>query len=216
MDPTNPHWGWSWLERWMALDTQSTAEKDLNSDRLSVKSASLGTAAGEITKSFARYQLNSDNPSPQASQKQPSSHQSPATPSSKAVSSLAARKLKPASPKGSAISQDDDSRSVLSIQSERNRRHSIAGSSIRDDESLASSPSVPSYMAPTHSAKAKLKLPSPLGMENGGALDKESAGSAKKRLSFPPSPARARRHSGPPKVETSFIVDNNVNGGSIN
>ncbi|KAI3448003.1 hypothetical protein Pfo_004668 [Paulownia fortunei] len=215
MDPTNPQWGWSWLERWMAAgqwETQSTAEKDVNSDRLSVKSASPGTAAGEITKSFARHQLSSDNPSSPASQKPPSSHQSPATSSSKAVSSSAARKLKPTSSKGSAISQDDDSRSILSVQSERNRRHSIAGSSVRDDESLASCPSIPSYMTPTHSAKAKLKLPSPLGVENGSAPEKGSAASAKKRLSFPPSPARPRRHSGPPKVDTSSIVDNDVNG----
>ncbi|KAI3446162.1 hypothetical protein Pfo_002827 [Paulownia fortunei] len=214
MDPTNPHWGWSWLERWMAArpwEPQSTADKDVNSDRLSIKSAGVGTAGGEITKSFARHQLNSDIPSSPASQKPPS-HQSPATTPSKAASSVAARKLKPASPRGSAISQDDDSRSMFSVQSERNRRHSIAGSSVRDDESLASSPSVPSYMAPTQSAKAKSRLPSPLGMENGNTPEKGSAGSAKKRLSFPPSPARPRRHSGPPKVDTSSIADNGVNG----
>ncbi|KAK6143439.1 hypothetical protein DH2020_023787 [Rehmannia glutinosa] len=194
MDPTNPHWGWSWLDRWMSAgpcETQTTAEKDGNFD---------GT--GEITKSFARHQLNSDNPSSPASQRPPSNHHSPATPSS--------RKLKPASPKRSLIIQDDDSRSIFSVQSDRNRRHSIAGSSVRDDESLASSPAIPSYMTPTRSAKAKLKLSSPLGMENGSTNEK---GPAKKRLSFPPSsPARPRRHSGPPKVETSSVADNGVNG----
>ncbi|KAL8540180.1 hypothetical protein ACS0TY_001673 [Phlomoides rotata] len=201
MDPTNPHWGWSWLERLMAaapLDAQT--DKDIKN------------AAGEITKSFARHQLNNfENQSPPPSQKPSSSHHSPATPSSKA-----ARKLKHASPKTSLMSQDDDARSVFSIQSERNRRHSMGGSSIRDDESLASSPSIPSYMAPTRSAKAKSKPPSPLGLENGSTPDKESLALAKKRLSFPPSPARGRRHSGPPKVETSAIVNNEVNGGSIN
>lgn len=216
MDPTNPHWGWSWLERWMAArpwETPSTADKDLNSDRLSIKSAGIGTV-GEITKSFARHQLNSDMPSSPASQKPPS-HQSPATPS-KSASSVAARKLKPASPRGSAISQDEDSRSTFSVQSERNRRHSIAGSSVRDDESLASSPSVPSYMAATQSAKAKSRLPSPLGLENGTTPEKGSAGSAKKRLSFPPSPARPRRHSGPPRVETSSIAVDNGSNGALN
>ncbi|KAK6121485.1 hypothetical protein DH2020_044776 [Rehmannia glutinosa] len=72
MDPTNPHWGWSWLDRWMSAgpcETQTTAEKD-------------------------------------------------------------------------------------------------------DDESLASSPAIPSYMTPTRSAKAKLKLSSPLGMENGSTNEK--------------------------------------------
>ncbi|KAK4424111.1 protein IQ-DOMAIN 1 [Sesamum alatum] len=124
----------------------------------------------------------------------------------------AGRKLKLASPRGSTIIQDDDSRSVVSVG---NRRHSIAGSSVRDDESLASFSSVPSYMAPTRSAKAKSKLPSPLGLENGTPEKGSSAGLAKKRLSFPPSPARTRRHSGPPKVDTSSITDNGVNGGVL-
>lgn len=192
MDPTNPHWGWSWLERWMAARPWET-DKDVNNDRVSTTKSGVG----EITKSFARHQLNSDKPA---------SHHSPTTPPSKA-SSVATRKWKAASPRGSVISQDDDSRSLYSVQSERNRRHSIAGSSVRDDESLASSPSVPSYMASTQSAKAKSRVPSPLGIENGNTPDK---GTAKKRLSFPPSPARPRRHSGPPKVDMSSITDNGV------
>lgn len=174
------------------LETRNTADKDLHRH---------GTAAGEITKSFALHQLNSDNPPSQAGQKPPYSHQAPIVPPPKAASSLAARKLKHASPKVSMRSQDDDSRSMLSNQSDRmRRRHSIAGSSIRDDESLESSIPVPSYMTPTRSAKAKSKLQSPLGMESKGVPDKESAGFVKKRLSFPHSPARARRQSAPPKV----------------
>ncbi|KAG8364365.1 hypothetical protein BUALT_Bualt19G0121200 [Buddleja alternifolia] len=184
MDPTNPQWGWSWLERWMAArpwETQTTA------DNSSIKS----TSGGEITKSFARHQLNTDSPSSSANHKPPAGLHSPI---SKGVSSLAARKMKPLSPKGCTISQDDDSRSMISVQSERNRRHTIGGgSSVRDDESLAGgSPSVPSYMAPTRSAKAKSRLPSPLGVENGGASENGSVGPVKKRLSFPPSPAHPR------------------------
>ncbi|XP_027069701.2 protein IQ-DOMAIN 2 [Coffea arabica] len=216
MDPTNPHWGWSWLERWMAARPweQNTGEKELNGDHSSVKSANLSIAAGEITKAFARHQLNSDNPSSPASQKanHPSTSQSPNTPPSKPSPSIAARKLKSASPKVSVPSQDDDSRSVFSVQSERNRRHSIAGSSVRDDESLSSSASVPSYMASTQSAKAKTRLQSPLGREN-GTPEKASAAPVKKRLSYPPSPARARQHSGPPRVNSSPITDHVVNGG---
>ncbi|XP_073292664.1 protein IQ-DOMAIN 2-like [Primulina huaijiensis] len=207
MDPTNPHWGWSWLERWMAArpwEAQSSTGKDSNSDSISTKSAIPRTSQGEITKSFARHLINSENPSSPIYQKPPSSYQSPGTPTppKAAASSVVARKLKPTSPRGSALSQEDDSRSIISLQSERNRRHSIAGSSVRDDESLGSSMPVPSYMASTHSAKAKSKLPSPLGMENGNTPEK---GSVKKRLSFPPSPDRGRRHSGPPKVDTSSI-----------
>lgn len=213
MDPTNPHWGWSWLERWMAARPweQNIGE---NGDHLSVKSANLSIATGEITKAFARHQLNFDNPSSPASQKpnHPSTNQSPNTPPSRPSPSIAARKLKSASPKLSAPSQDDDSRSVFSVQSERNRRHSIAGSSVRDDESLSSSASVPSYMAPTQSAKAKTRLQSPLGLEN-GTPEKASAAPVKKRLSYPPSPARARQHSGPPRASSSSVTDHVVNGG---
>lgn len=195
------------------LDTKNTPEKDLNSDRSSMKS---GTVAGEITKSFIRHQLNSDNPSPASTHKPPGPRRSPATP--KPLSSSAARKLRNASPKVSTISIEDDSRSVFSVQSERNnrRRHSIAGSSIRDDESLDSSPSIPSYMTPTRSAKARLKSQSPSGMENGSVQDKETTVFAKKRLSFPSSPGRARRHSGPPRVEMGSVINGSVNGGSVN
>ncbi|KAL3843416.1 hypothetical protein ACJIZ3_000819 [Penstemon smallii] len=187
MDPTNPQWGWSWLERWEAQTT--TSEKDLKS-----ASSPSTTAVGEITKSFTRHQLNSDDTSfSPTSQKQPPS----------------ARKSKQTFPK--VMSQDDDdSRSLFSSQSERNRRHTIGGSSVRDDESLTGSPTGPSYMAATKSAKAKSRLPSPLGpMENGNnTLEK---GSTKKRLSFAPSPARPiRRHSEPPKAETGSIGGNGV------
>ncbi|MCD7462807.1 IQ-domain [Datura stramonium] len=142
VDPTNPQWGWSWLERWTGArpwESQSMSDKELKTDQMSVRSLSI--AGGEIAKSFARHQLNSELPSSPSSQKL--SHPS-------GYYSLTALPNQP-----------------LHMQSERNRRHSIAGSSIRDDESLASSPSVPSYMASTQSAKAKTRLQSPLGMENG-------------------------------------------------
>uniref|UniRef100_A0A5B7AX62 DUF4005 domain-containing protein n=1 Tax=Davidia involucrata TaxID=16924 RepID=A0A5B7AX62_DAVIN len=220
MDPNNPQWGWSWLERWMAarpLETRSMTEKELSNDHSSIKSASLSIAGGEITRAFARHQLNSDKPSPTTSQKRhSSSHQSPSTPRSKAFSSTVARKLKPASPTAAAaiLGPDDDAKSTFSLYSERNRRHSIAGSSVRDDESLASSPSVPSYMTPTKSAKAKSRMQSPLGVEN-GTPERGSAGSAKKRLSFPASPARPRRHSGPPKVDISSVAEHNARNGGV-
>lgn len=177
----------------MAARPWETPDKEPSIDRSSLKN-------GEITKSFARHQLNAEIPS-----------SSPSTPPSKAASSVTARKLKPASPRGSAMSQEEDSRSLFSVQSERNRRHSIAGSSVRDDESLGSCSSVPSYMAPTQSAKAKSRF-SPVGLENGTTTTTTAAtpdkNSAKKRLSYPPSPARPRRHSGPPKIETSSVAEN--------
>ncbi|KAK6929219.1 IQ motif, EF-hand binding site [Dillenia turbinata] len=217
MDYNNPHWGWSWLERWMAArpwESRSTYDKDFN-DHASVKSgASRAVSVGEISRAYYRRDLNletKNSPTPKKTSRPPS-RQSPATPPSKAPSvTSAAGKSKLPSPKGNVLGADDDSRSMLSVQSERHRRHSIAGSSVRDDESLASSPSVPSYMTPTQSAKAKSRLPSPLGLDKNGTPEKGSASSVKKRLSFPASPAAQRRHSGPPKVDftsTKNIADN--------
>ncbi|KAG6692916.1 hypothetical protein I3843_10G128900 [Carya illinoinensis] len=213
MDPTNPTWGWSWLERWMAArpwESRSTKEKELYYDHSSVKSASHSIVGGEICKSFACYQLNYDNHSPTASQKTGHhSFQSPSTP--RPASSKVAKKVKPASPGGGGgYAPDDDSKSMVSLQSGQFRRHSIAGSSVRDDESLASSLAVPSYMVPTKSARAKTRLQSPLVAEKNGTPEKGSFGPAKKRLSFPPSPARPRRHSGPPKIDVSLNVENNM------
>ncbi|KAM0003719.1 putative IQ motif, EF-hand binding protein [Helianthus debilis subsp. tardiflorus] len=182
MDPTNPQWGWSWLERYMAA--RPLADKDHASDHASVRSG-INITGSEIAKSYARHQLNSTPPTPQA----------------KAGVPVGSRKFKPG--------PDEDTKSVFSVQSEKNRRHSIAGSSVRDDESLASSPSVPSYMAPTKSAKAKLRGQSPLGLVEINDVTTPEKGSglnAKKRLSFPASPARPRRHSGPPKVGSNIAI----------
>ncbi|KAG4959486.1 hypothetical protein JHK87_036119 [Glycine soja] len=213
MDQTNPAWGWSWLERWMAArpwESHSLMEKEKN-DNKSLRSSSRGITSAEISKSFAKFQLNSEKHSPTASQNPGSpnfeSHSNPPKPSSPA----AARKLKKASPKD-ILAIDDGTKSMVSVQSERPRRHSIAGSIVGDDESLASSPSIPSYMVPTKSAKAKSRMQSPFAAEN-GTPDKGSSGTAKKRLSFPASPARPRRHSGPPKVESSFNAEITVGNG---
>ncbi|XP_006653992.1 protein IQ-DOMAIN 1 [Oryza brachyantha] len=212
VDPNNPQWGWSWLERWMAAkpwEGRAGTDKESNIDRASVKSASLNLGEGEITKAFNRRGSKPDKSSPTTPKlARPASRQSPSTPTAK-VSPILAKK-KPATPKNGLSHVDDDARSVFSVQSERPRRHSIATSTVRDDESLASSPSVPSYMAPTKSARAKLRLQGSVVTdgaetpEKGGGGGGGSVGSVKKKLSFqagmvPPSPMR--RHSGPPKVE---------------
>ncbi|KAJ4980197.1 hypothetical protein NE237_010977 [Protea cynaroides] len=218
MDPNHPHWGWSWLERWMAArpwESRSMTEREYkeSNDRASVRSASRSVGGGEISKSYARQELNTERPSPTAQKaSRPPSRQSPSTPTSKAASSSsAAGKLKSASTRGNMWIQDDDSKSMVSTQSGRPRRHSVAGSSVRDDDSPASSPSVPSYMTPTESVRAKARLHSPLGVEKNGTPERGSAGSAKKRLSFPASPVGPRRNSGPPKIDSSFIKDTGSN-----
>lgn len=207
MDPSYPTWGWSWLERWMAREGRNLLEKDVNNDQSSTKSVGRSSIVGEISKAYARYQLNLDKESPTADQKpnQAASFQSPSTPLKQN-----SRKLKPPSPKV----LDDDAKSMISVRSERPRRHSIGSASVRDDESLASSQGLPSYMVPTESARAKSRL-SPGGTEMNGTPDKASAASAKKRLSYPSTPSRGRRHSLPPKLDTSTNTDISVaNGGT--
>lgn len=213
MDPNNPHWGWSWLERWMAARPWESGSTVDNYDLSSLKSATgRAMSIGEISRAYSRRDLNHDNkdsPTAHKLSRPPSCRQSPSTPPSKAPStSSVTGKVRPPSPKGSQWGGDGDSRSVFSVRSERYRRHSIAGSSMGDNESLSSSPSVPSYMAPTQSTKARSRGTSPLGLN--GTPDKRSLGSAKKRLSFPSSPAGPRRHSGPPRVDISPLEDSEV------
>ncbi|KAE9612294.1 hypothetical protein Lal_00022114 [Lupinus albus] len=213
MDPTNPSWGWSWLERWTAAlpwESHSLMEKEKNANS-SVKISTRGITSAEISKSFARFQLNSEKHSSTASQTPGSpsfqSHSSLPKPASAAI----AKKLKKPSPKDSWVI-DDDTKSMVSMQSERFRRHSIAGSTMRDDESVASSSALPSYMVPTKSAKAKSRMQSPLAIES-GTPEKVTVGTANKRLSFPASPARPRWHSDPRKVENSVTAEITVGNG---
>lgn len=182
-DPSNPNWGWSWTERWMAArpwESRNVTDKEVGNEIA-------------LTKSAAR----------------PLDRCSPSTPASKA-SSTAGRKTKPASPRGGWKTPDDDSRSVLSTNSERHRRYCLTASSARDDESLASSSSVRSYMASTESTKARSRLQSPLA-KRAESPNNKSPASAKKRLSFTAaeklsvSPSRPRRHSGPPKIDANTL-----------
>ncbi|XP_057476007.1 protein IQ-DOMAIN 3-like isoform X2 [Actinidia eriantha] len=203
MDPNNPHWGWSWLERWMAARpwaNRSANDRELNSDYASVKSAtSRATSVSGLSKTHFRHD---NKPSPTV--------QNPCrVPVWKSSSTLPSRVTK-TTPKGSGGGSGggDDAMSMQSFRSERYRRHSTGGSSVRDDESLASSPAGPRYMGSTNSAKARSKLPSPLGIN--GTPEKASAGSAKKRLSFSPSSAGTRRHSGPPKLNSEEKTSNGV------
>ncbi|KAI3743423.1 hypothetical protein L1987_61132 [Smallanthus sonchifolius] len=185
MDPTNPQWGWSWLERYMAGRPWETQGEKCHS---SVKNG-INITGIQIAKSYARRQLNS----------------TPSTPKLTAGGPVASQKFKRRSnPITYGPGPDDDLRSVFSAQSEMKRRHSIAGSSVRDDESMDSSLSVPSYMAQTKSAKARSKGQSILGpVENSPA---EMEFEPKKRLSFPEPSARPNRHSGPPKVQSNISM----------
>ncbi|KAK1426081.1 hypothetical protein QVD17_14749 [Tagetes erecta] len=187
MDPTNPQWGWSWLERYMAGRPWETQGEKHHS---SIKNG-VNITGADIAKSYVRHQLNSI----------------PSTPKSTLGGPVASHKFKRGSNPRTykpGSGPDDDLGSVFSSQSEMRRRHSIAGSSVRDDESMDSSPSVPSYMAQTKSAKAKLKGQSMLGpVENKPA---EMEFGPTKHLSSPGPRVRPRRHSGPPKIQSNIYM----------
>ncbi|CAH8371178.1 unnamed protein product [Eruca vesicaria subsp. sativa] len=193
MDPSNPTWGWSWLERWMAGRPLDSSEKEQNNDKAtSIKSSSINR--NEATKAVTRNnstQPNTPSSARGGTPRNKNSFFSPPTPS----------RLNQSSRK----SNDEDTKSTTSVLSERNRRHSIAGSSVRDDESLAGSQTLPSYMVPTKSARARVKPQSP----SSGSTTQENDGfTAKKRLSYPASPAlpKPRRFSAPPKVESNGVA----------
>lgn len=199
MDPTNPHWGWSWLERWMATrphENGNTTNKEQNSDHNSVRSSTSRSVS-------MRLDPKTQSPTPRK-QSRPPSRQSPSTPKSR----LTPSKFSPRGTNGT----DDDSKSIRSAQSERYRRHSISASSARDDESLTSTASTfRRYMASTESTRAKSRMASPVGSERGRTPEKGAGGSAKKRLSFSGSPAGPRRHSAPQKIDVSPMMDITTN-----
>ncbi|KAG6402327.1 hypothetical protein SASPL_139205 [Salvia splendens] len=180
VDPINPGWGWSWLERWMSARPW---EKGDVAEYEAVAKAASGRAIA------IRGDTKVQSLTAQGGRRPPG-RQSPSTPKSRVGG-----RIRPWSPREVLVT-DDDSRSLNSTQSEQcRRRSSYAGSSLRDNESLGSSPAVPGYMAYTESARARSRLPSPQGSETGG--------SAKKRLSFSGSPARPRRHSTPTRSGAS-------------
>lgn len=161
--------------------------------------------------------------------KQPPYFQSPSTPQSCKPVTSSARSSSPRSTSrnladdGNALSTGRSTPSLVSAPQRFSSKHSIASSSVRDDESLISFPAVPSYMASTQSAKAKVRSHS-TPKQRPGTPEKEPLSSVKKRLSFPqsetfvgasgplksikpPGPQRSpslRGHSGPLKLDRSF------------
>ncbi|KAJ8451256.1 hypothetical protein Cgig2_014028 [Carnegiea gigantea] len=183
MDPNNPQWGWSWLERWMAArpwEARSILEKELNDQGLG-KSFRALYVAGEINRANTLRDHNLDE----------------------TKRSLSARRLSRASTSnGRARSSTPGPRKVNSgnspegrndlLERQRSlRRHSVGGLLARDEENLANS-----------SGKKK---PSSFDREkNGAPKQRPSLGSAKKRLSFPTSsPGGPRRHSLGEKMEST-------------
>ncbi|CAL0316088.1 unnamed protein product [Lupinus luteus] len=206
MDPHDPHWGWNWLERWMASrpwDGQSTMQHNDHASAKSAASSHATMSVREITKLYTLRDENhheSKNSSPATNQK-PSrihSHNNNSPSASKAKAKAKALSSQGGSWGGTA----DVSSSMFRIKNNgSNHRHSISVSLARDYESLANSPAFPTQTSSPSIkvAKAKSQVPSP-SRNKGAMLEKEGGVSAKKRLSFSPSASGARRESIPPKV----------------
>ncbi|CAL4953796.1 unnamed protein product [Urochloa decumbens] len=214
-EPGNPNWGWSWMERWM---TARPWESRLAASDKDPKESSLtkNLSAGAV-RTFVPRAMSIQRPATPNKSSRPPSRQSPSTPPSKAPSTSG--KTRPASPRGSWLYKEDDLRSITSIRSERPRRQSTGGGSVRDDASLTSTPPLPSYMQSTESARAKSRyrslLTEKLEVSERAPLVHSVV---KKRLSFPvidkqsSAPTdkpkeRARRHSDPPKVDPATLKD---------
>lgn len=204
-EPDKPHWGWSWLERWMAarpwenrvFDTTSVS-KDVF-DSYSVKSDNheyVPKRSADVPAPTEPLRLI--KPQPVNQPQPPRASQPPVTPPS-AYKLSAPVLIRSASPRSSIRREDiEEGGSTVSAATARSMasgprygngaRYSTAGSVMsRDDESLASSPSVPNYMQATQSAKAKVRSHS-TPKQRPGTPEKDTsswAATKTKRLSLP-------------------------------
>jgi len=237
-EPDKPHWGWSWLERWMAarpwenrvFDTNS-ASKDVfdgcsvkNSDGNFVahvgetecgpkrknslaKQKKLVPHSGSIrSESWTPNQglhivphsssiLSNENSRSHGHQSYVALHRTTSQGALQALVPSSLKSVRPVSPcsrvrrddpeeDGSAISTTARSTPSMTIGNPRFGTHYSTGGSIRDDESLASSPAVPNYMQATQSARNKVRSHS-TPKQRPGLSEKDGWSTAKKRLSFP-------------------------------
>ncbi|KAK9733343.1 hypothetical protein RND81_04G061400 [Saponaria officinalis] len=185
MDSNNPHWGWSWLERWLAARPwESATMESSNENSPRTKASKMGISGDEILKAYTRRHTAQKTSSPSTA-KQPRS-------STARLSTSSARKMGSPSPKGGAARSSMwglDNDDVTSTHSEQSRRLSVTGS---DAESQASSQNVPSYMAPTEAAKARSRFAGETKRDKSVTPDRSSVSSTKKRASHTASPARSR------------------------
>ncbi|KVI04993.1 hypothetical protein Ccrd_016688 [Cynara cardunculus var. scolymus] len=193
MDPNNPHWGWSWLDRWMAARPW---ESQSSIDNQQPKGLTRSSSVGDTSKQLDR--------SPSVS--------SPRSPS------VSRRRLAPSSPKNSNDPMQSPRNRRHSISNTSFHEESTRVSSPRVSSPRVSSPRVSS----PRSTKTKSMIPSPnpspspspssntnlspLGSGKKGASEnKPTTRPVNRRMSLSGAPAggSARRLSVPPKVVAS-------------
>ncbi|KAH8952479.1 hypothetical protein BDL97_09G087800 [Sphagnum fallax] len=237
-EPDKPHWGWSWLERWMAARPWENRVFDNNSaskdvfDGYSYKSVDGNVASPVEASEYEPKQkklpakqknlvphsrpvrseswtpsqglqivphsssvLSKGNSRSHSHQGSIAVHRTTSQGALQSPAPSSFKSVRPASPRsrvrkeepeedGSTISTTARSTPSMPIGNPQfGTRYSMAGS-IRDDESLASSPAVPNYMQATQSARNKARSHS-TPKQRPGTPEKDGWSSAKKRLSFP-------------------------------
>ncbi|KAG4397796.1 hypothetical protein GLYMA_10G213100v4 [Glycine max] len=199
MDPNNPHWGWNWLERWMAARPWEGQNTTYHIGHASAKSvASQTMSVGEITKLYSLRDQNNDIKTSPANQKptRPCSHNSPSTTPSKVPLANGAKTKVLSSSRGGSWGGDGDSKSMFSKNLENTRRHSIGVSQVRDDESNSSSSPSTKVATKVKSSSSSSKVRSAsFGVHRNGTPEKATSAPLKKRLSSPASPAGIRRYA---------------------
>lgn len=181
MDPFNPKWSWSWLERWMSTRPWEIQLALDNNDHGPSKSV-----GAQITKAKSQSDINNNHnkrSSTPTKSTRPPNRRSSSTPPSKTHSISSKKGLQ--SPSPTRIQLLD-----------RYKRHSIGGLSLeRDDEVFANSP--PSNKTPTLSSSKGRSRPPSINRNPDRGLQRLPIN----QLSSPISPVNTRRHSGPPKVD---------------
>ena len=179
MDPNNPHWGWNWLDRWMASrpwEGQNTKEQKNHKSAKSAVSQTM--SVGEISKLYTLRDQNQQQNNTNSPTSQKTNHQNPHL---RSAIPTTPKKTKPntSSSRGGSWGGDSDSKIIFNHQNSKiNRRHSIAISPLKEDEN--------SFVnSPAKVTKMKSKFQS---------------GSVKKQSSFTDSPTSSRRLSVPGKM----------------
>lgn len=224
MDPNNPHWGWNWLERWMAArpwEGQNTTYHNVHASSTKV-AASRTVSVGEITKLYSLrdqiHDVKNTQPNQKSVTRPHSSHNSPTTTIAPKASSSNGTKTKvsSSSPSNGSWGSDVDLKNIFSKTSENNRRHSIGVSPVSDNESHSSSSSAFQSHTTTPSTKVAMAKPSStkvrsasFGVHKNGTPEKAASAPLKKRLSFPASPVGIRRNSVPTRPE-NVVSNKNV------